>query len=117
MKAQRSGSMPCGKLFCWIRREKVQLRLPSTIWVREKKFAQQNQARKKWISRANCRVVRYRALGLISKDNRPWVQVGGWRKPQLIVVQFRSIHYLIGYYRSIPPELPRTTRILRATAL
>jgi hypothetical protein len=62
-------------------------------------------------------VVLLRAERLIAKDNRPCVQGTGRAKPQPIVAAARNTHNMSRYYRPIPPELPRTTRILRATAL
>src|SRR5712692_372570 len=109
--------MPCGNLCRWIKSEKS-LEMPPPFWVRgENVRAVESRTEEKRICKLKSRVVLHRTLGLITKDNRPLVQGRGQGKPQLIVLQLGGAHNMRGYYRPIPPKLPRTTRILRATAL
>src|SRR5260370_11887792 len=118
MKTQRSGSRPCGNLFRWIRREKILANRGELGEVHvEKNSKNKIEERTKKICERKSRVVLYGVLGLISKNNRPSGQEEGQRKVQLIVVRARGPHNTVRYYRAIPPKRPRTTRILRATAL
>src|SRR5260370_21077119 len=113
MKVQRSGSMPCGNLFCWIRRERILANSGELGWVHvENNSKNKIEERRKKICERKSRVVLYGVLGLISKNNRPSVQEEGHSKVQLIVVRARGTHNTVGYYRSIPPKLPRTARLL-----
>jgi hypothetical protein len=47
----------------------------------------------------------------------PMDRLGTSEETQLIVVIGLLLHKIGGYLRSIPPKLPRTTRIVRTTAL
>src|SRR5260370_22960108 len=110
--------MGCGNLFRWIRREKILANSGELGWVQVENNSKNKivEGRKKICERKS-RVVLYGVLGLISKNNRPSVQEEGQRKVQLIVVRARGTHNTVGYYRSISPKLPGTTRILTATTL
>src|SRR6266446_2396196 len=118
MKTQRSGSMRCGNRWRLIRREKSLAGTAANLKDWRRKCSQNRiKNRRKQIRKLKSRVVLQRDLGLISKDNRPSVQGEGREKPQAIVVESSGTHNMGGYYRSIPPKLPRTTRIDRTTAL
>src|SRR6266446_4422959 len=118
MKTQKSVSMRCGNLCYWIRREKSLARTAANLKDWRRKCSQNRiKDRRKSTCKLKSRVVLQRDLGLISKDNRPSVQGEGRAKPQPIVVESSGAHNMGGYYRSIPPKLPRTTRIDRTTAL
>jgi hypothetical protein len=62
-------------------------------------------------------IVLFGVKRLPTKDNCPAGQAGRSEEAQLIVVIGRLLHKIDGYLRSIPPKLPRTTRIVRTTAL